>query len=532
MSKLNQKYIVITGGVISGIGKGILTSSIGFLLKDDFKLNIVKLDPYLNIDPGTMNPFEHGEVFVLEDGAECDMDFGHYMRFCEISNSKEDSITMGKVYNEIFEKERAGDFLGKNVQIFPDVVNYIVDKLINNSKKKKSQINLIELGGTIGDIEAEVFVKSLNQLKQRVGEENILYIHLTYLVENNATKEQKTKPTQQSLDMIRQRGIYPDILILRSKNRVQENLLDKVSNMTLIPKENIFSLLDLDDIHKVPLFLNKQKILKTIKKKFKIGKKTSTKSLDKLDNLLNSKKSKKLKILIFGKYAKFEDSYFSVIQSIKHSCYKLKCEFEITFLDENFDTKSFDVKSFDACVIPGGFGDRGIEKTISIIKLLRENNIATLGICLGLQLMVIEFLRNVCGLKNVNSFEFDKKAKNLAIILMNEQNKITKLGGTMRLGNYTAKLKNSQIKDLYKKDVVIEKHRHRYEVNPKYEKILEKKGLKIVGKSVKRNLVEFIELDEKLHKYFVGCQAHPELNSTLLKPNPLFLGLIKKALKK
>jgi CTP synthase len=526
------KYIVILGGVISGIGKGITLSSIGYLLKKDYKLSVIKLDPYLNVDPGTMNPQEHGEVFVLKDGLECDMDFGHYQRYLNIDVDKTSSITSGKLYKELFEKERNGDYLGKTVQIIPHFTNLVNQKIIEKAKKEKTDIMLIELGGTVGDIEAEVFVESLRQLKKLVGEKNICYIYLTYLIKPPSLGEQKTKPIQQSIITLREKGIEADLLMIRSEDKIEKSKIEKLSNLSDFSKNEIFSLVDTNEVLKIPLELESQNFINIISKKLNLKSKITKTHLKKLDKKLNQKKKETfINILIYGKYNKLNDSYSSIIEAIKHSCYELNVNYKIHFPNQKNEIETKLKKEIDCIIVPGGFGKSGINQKIQIIKYARLNKIPFLGICLGLQLSVVEFLQNVCKLKDVSSVETNEKAKNKAIILMEDQKYLNSIGGNMRLGTFTAKLKNGIIKDLYKKNEVNEIHRHRYEVNSKYIKTLEKNGMKISGMNEKLGVVEFIELEKKLHPFFVATQSHPEFKSNLEKPNPLFLGLIKSCLK-
>ena len=531
------KFIVVSGGVISGLGKGIITSSIGFLLKSDFKVTAIKLDPYLNIDSGTMNPKEHGEVYVLDDGFECDMDFGHYERFIGEKIKKEQSITMGQVFLSVFENERSGKYLGQTVQMIPHVTNEIINKILDIEKKSKSDFILIELGGTIGDIEANLFIEALRQLKKIVGSENICYCHLTYVLKPKNVLEHKTKPTQQSINLLLEKGISPDFLFLRSEEKFSSDIKDKISLLTNITEKNILMVEDLDLIYKVPQVLESQNLMKNILKHFDIKKKLNLNHLKELKNSIDSKKEKSINILIFGKYSKLKDSYVSIYETLNLCSLFFKIKINFFFSDENNKVKKEVLKKVDGVIIPGGFGKSGIEEKINIIKYARENKIPLLGICLGAQLMTVEFLRNVCKLKDVNSCEIKNNCKNKAVILLEDQKKIKKLGGTMRLGVYSSKLKKGLIYDIYKKygknkgDVVFEKHRHRYEINSKYHKLLEKNGLKISGLNEKIKVCEFLELDKKIHPFFIGTQSHPELNSKINSPNPLFLGFVQNILK-
>ena len=531
-----KKFIVITGGVISGIGKGITASSIANLFSKSYNILMIKFDGYLNVDPGTMRPTEHGEVFVLEDGGECDMDFGHYERFTNNFCVKEQSFTMGKIFQKVIKKEREGKYLGKNVQLIPDVTNLVQKEILNLAKKQKADIIFIEVGGTIGDLENNLIVESLRQMRTKENSKNMIFCHLSYLLKPKSVGEYKTKPTQQSINLLNQKGIFPDFLFMRGEGNPPQNIIKKLSVFSNLKEENIIFNEDVGNIYLIPLLFEKQNLTKKLCKRLDL-KKPDLAHLKNLEKKILKKKKREINILISGKYNELEDSYFSILESLKH------CEIEFSIkINLFYLNKKFDWKNIDGVVIPGGFGIKGIDKIKDTIKICRKKKIPILGICLGLQLMIIEFLENVCKLKNVNSQEINKKAKNLAIVLMDEQNNITELGGTMRLGKYESYLKNSKIKKLYeklkeyrienKKFIVSERHRHRFEVNQEYEKILEKHGLKIVGKSLKRNLVEFIELDKKIHPYFVGTQAHPELKSKPLKPSPLFYGLIENILKR
>ena len=530
------KFIIVMGGVVSGLGKGIITSSIGFLLKKSYRVCAMKLDPYLNVDPGTMNPQEHGEVFVLEDGCETDMDFGHYERFLDFNANRDQNLTMGKVFSEILEKERLGDFLGKTVQMVPQVTNFIVDKILRISKDSKADVFLIELGGTVGDIEAEIFVESLRQLEKKIGKNNISYVFLSYILELDNVLEHKTKPMQQSFKMLSQRGINPNFVILRSHKKLDKDIIRKTSLFTNLDENKIYSVHDLEDINLVPVELNRQNFTKEIHKGLGLKKKFDSKYLNLIEKKINKKKSKQINILIFGKYTKLQDSYISISQSLKHCEYELGVKVNILF-EDNPKNVLKNLSKIKGIIIPGGFGKRGIEDKIEVIKIARKNKIPILGICLGMQLMVIEFLRNKCSIKT-SSDEFDPSKKDNSIVILEEQKKILNKGATMRLGNYEAKLEDGIIKNLYKKiglekkSIVNERHRHRYEVNPKYIDILKKNGMRISGINPKLNLVEFIELTKKEHPYFVGCQAHPELKSKIDKVSPLFYGLVESAKKK
>ena len=537
---MKTKIICLTGGVISGLGKGIVLSSLGYLFSKNYKIAPMKLDGYLNVDPGTMNPIEHGEVFVLEDGCECDMDFGNYERFMDIKCNKYQSISMGKIFQKIRKEEREGKYLGQTVQLIPHVTDLIQNEIKNICKKTSCEILFIELGGTIGDIENETYLESLRQLKGEMGKNNMLFIHLSYIFKASGVNEQKTKPTQQSLNLLNKAGIFPEILILRTKENLTEKNIEKISKFGGIEKNCIFSNPNLEDIYKLTNIFYEQKIQKIISKKLNLKKSNFKKNNQKLKKLTEVKKNKKIKILIAGKYNCLKDSYFSVIQNLNLCGKNLKIEIEIIYLNKDFKMNKKDLKSIDGILVPGGFGKNNVENILKIINYSRINKIPFLGICLGLQLSIIEFLKNVCKLKNVNSQEFDKNCENPAIVMIDKSNKIIKYGGTMRLGKYKAILKNGIVKTAYKKNkeflienknfIVNSRHRHRYEVNENYFEILEKNGLKICGKSKNENLCEFIELDKKLHPFFVASQGHIEFNSTIFKLNPLFTEFVSRCL--
>ena len=529
---MDTKFIILTGGTISGLGKGITLSAIAQLFSDDFKTSIIKLDGYLNLDAGTMNPIEHGEVFILKDGCECDMDFGHYERFLGKSFLKKNSITMGKVYNDIRIKERRGDFLGQNVQIFPHVTEHIISKINKRAKKENVEILFIEVGGTIGDLENDIFIRSLKQMSRKLGEENFIFMHLTYVPIPIGVKEQKTKPTQQSIEILNKYGILPKIILARCKEFLNPSVKDKISLMCNVDKKDIFTCIDLNCVYNLPTLLKEQNIVDRILKHLNL-KKTPKFRKEKLwQKLLLKKRHINLKVLIAGKYIKLNDSYASIVEAIFHSEVNLEVKTEIIMFDvEEFNLEK--LKEADAIIVPGGFGKRGILGKIKVIKYARENKVPYLGICYGLQLAIIEFLQNVCNLKKATTQEISPNSKYLAITLLNEQKKQVKKGGTMRLGEYESKLKKSTIKELYVKlkrernSSVFERHRHRFEVNPEFIKVFEKEKLKVVGYSKERKLVEFIELDKNIHPYFVATQSHPEITSKLENPAPLFYGLIE-----
>lgn len=537
--KKHLKYIVITGGVISWIGKWVAGASVGFFLSEHYKITPIKLDGYLNVDPGTMNPKEHGEVFVLKDGAEVDMDFGHYERFLGQDCQGFQSITMGKIFKEILEKERKWEYLGSTVQFIPHVTDCIQERIEKIATEWKSDICLIEVGGTVGDIESELYVEAIRQLRLETPRHDFLHIHLTYVPIPHGVNEQKTKPTQQSIQLLQARGLVPDIIFARGEQLLTESSKKKIALFANLSPRHIFSLPDVKSIYTIPEILREQGFGKELSCVLKLEK-FSKKKGEIWNKLLASKPKKQIHIGIVGKYTMLEDSYGSVIEAIKHASFHFSVEPKIHFV--NTREKNFDVwllSNLDAIIVPGGFGKIGIEPMIQTLQYARENKIPTLGICLGLQLMMIEYFRNIGRVKKANSREFDEKTKYDVITLLDSQANIVELGGTMRLGWQRSILKKSTIEKLYKeaeridKDgMITERFRHRYEVNPKYAKELEDSPLHIVGRSEKEGIVQFIEMDVKTHPYYVATQSHPELTSKLENPAPLFMGLVKASIRK
>ncbi len=543
----NLKFVVVTGGVLSGLGKGISAASIGNLLSDKYKVIPIKCEGYLNVDPGTMNPYEHGEVFVLEDGEEADMDFGHYERFINVYCKREWNITMGKVFKKILDREREGYYLGRTVQFVPHVTNAIKESWLEIADKEKADFIILEIGGTVGDIETELHLEAARQLK-RILKDKVLFVHLTYVPKPKNVNEYKTKPTQQSLMILREKGINPDIILVRSEGKITSKAKEKIALFSNLKEEDIFDNYDVENVYEIPLLFEEQGLIKKLEEKFNIKIKKDLKKWKKLVKNLkeesnitkNKKKNKKEKtvinVAIAGKYTDLEDSYASVIEALKHSSAHLNVKINIIFLETtnikslNDVKKEFEKNNIDAVIVPGGFGSRGIEGKIKIIQYSRENNIPFLGICYGLQLAIIEYSRNKVGLRDAHTTEIKKNAKHKVVDILPEQKNITEKGGTMRLGSYPAILKEGKIKKYYKKfnliknNYVYERHRHRYEVNPKYHKYFKDFILHL---DPKERLVEFIEL--KNHDYFVASQGHIELKSNLLKPAPLFYGLIETA---
>ncbi len=523
---MERKYIVITGGVLSGLGKGIALASIGNLLSSTYTVTPIKCDGYLNVDPGTINPFEHGEVFVLEDGGEVDMDFGHYERFLGVNCKSHWNLTMGKVFENIRREERRGDYLGKTVQMIPHVSNHIKNHFIKTGEETNADIVLIEIGGTVGDIENELYIEAVRSLKREVGEKNIVFIHLTYIPIPKGVDEQKSKPTQQSIMLLRQKGIDPDLIIGRCKEALNDSIKEKIALTSDLNKEDIITGIDVNNVYKIPLMYEEQGMSQLLARKLNIPLKSN---LEDWKSLIDNweKAEKKVTIAIAGKYTSLGDSYASIIEAIHHCEAHLSVKVDIKFIDiSNGDA---DLTGVSGVIIPGGFGSRGTEGKIKTVQKCREQGIPFLGICYGLQMAVIEFARNVCGL-NANTTEVEENPEHPIIDFLNEQKEISSKGGTMRLGSYPAIIKeNTLVHSLYNSTSISERHRHRYEVNPRYHEILEEKGLVLSGMSPNRKLVEFIELPN--HPYFVGTQAHPELKSSLKKPAPLFKGLVEAAIK-
>ena len=536
------KFIVVTGGVISGLGKGVLTASIGKLLSSSYKCAAVKCDGYLNVDPGTMNPVEHGEVFVLDDGTECDMDFGHYERFMGVTAKGEWNFTMGKIFKSILEKERKGDFLGKTVQFIPHVTDEIKNRFYSIAKEEKADVLLIEIGGTVGDLENSLYLEAVRQLAWEQGRENVMFVHLSYVPIPTGVHEQKSKPTQLSVKTLNEIGIWPDVVACRCSEYLTEKIKSKIALFCNVNEEGVITAIDVPSVYLIPGELEKQNFAKLLEKKLHLHVKSDhigtwhglAKKM--VDVKCNGQKNK-LQIGICGKYTALGDSYASVVEGLHHCSANLDVDVCVSMIDteeiENGKKVADLVKGLDGIIVPGGFGNRGWEGKIKVIQYAREHQIPFLGLCLGLQAATIEFARNVCGLKDANSTEMNSNAKDKVITLMDEQRNVVDKGGSMRLGSYEALLqKGSIVSELYDSNKAFERHRHRYEVNPAYHEILKEKGLVLSGMSPNGRLVEFIELPKDKHPYFTATQSHPELKSKLEKPAPLFFGLIKAAKKR
>ncbi len=521
------KFIVVTGGVLSGLGKGIAVASIGHLLSYQYKVIPVKLDGYLNMNPGTMNPIEHGEVFVLDDGGEVDMDFGHYERFMGVNCKSEWNLTMGKVYSEILKKEKNGDYLGKTVQIIPHVSEYIKNYLYDITKKENPDILIIEIGGTVGDIENELFLEVVRQMKSEIDNNSFMFIHLTYIPILNAVNEQKSKPTQQSVNLLRERGIQPDMIIGRCSEIISEPIRNKISVFCGIKKEAVITGLDVDSVYKIPIVFHEEGLTNIINKKLNINATPHLENWKKF--IINLKDSdKKIRVGICGKYTILEDSYASVLEALRHCEANLKCKIDLEWIETSENSVIEKLESVDGIIVPGGFGSRGAEGKIEAIKYVRENDIPFLGLCFGMQLAVVEFARDVCGLEKANTREVNPDSEYLVIDLLPEQKKIVEKSGTMRLGGQDVYVKeNSKAYRLFGGNIR-RRFRHRYEVNPEYVELLTKNGLSFSGTTKDGDIMQILELKDK--RFFMAGQFHPELTSSLNKPDEMFLEFVKSCL--
>tara|TARA_B100001989_G_scaffold39686_1_gene24272 strand:- start:3093 stop:4718 length:1626 start_codon:yes stop_codon:yes gene_type:complete len=518
------KYIFVTGGVVSGLGKGITSASLGNLLKAR-GLSIVnqKLDPYINVDPDTMNPFQHGEVFVTEDGATTDLDLGHYERFTGVNLRKDANVTTGSIYRKVIERERKGDYLGATVQVIPHITDEIKRRIKGISKEVDVQIT--EIGGTVGDIEILPFLEAARQIRKEFGQENVMFVHVTLVPFIGPSTELKTKPTQHSVSMLRSYGINPDLIVLRSEQELTDEIKTKVSLFCDVSFENVINAPDLGDIYDVPVKMYEEGLDEAVDKRLSLN--SESPNLSSWEEMLSLKNGVKqnVKIAILGKYNGLPDSYMSVVEALKHSCLQNKVNLDLIWIDsDNYEID--DLENLNGVVVPGGFGYRGIEGKIGAIEYLRKNKIPFLGICLGLQCAVIEFARNVCGISDANSSEFSQTTKNPVIdLLPNQDLESDDIGASMRLGTYPCKIKRKTFADdIYNNEIIYERHRHRYEVNNKFRNELESKGLIFSGLSPDEDLVEMIEIKD--HPYFVASQFHPEFKSRPWDPAPMFNSFI------
>ncbi|MEW6057086.1 MAG: CTP synthase [Bdellovibrionota bacterium] len=525
-----KKYIFVTGGVLSSIGKGIASSSIGFLLESSgVKVTMIKMDPYINVDPGTMSPFQHGEVFVLEDGSECDLDLGHYERFTHCTLTRKNNFTTGKVYDTVIQKERRGEYLGKTVQVIPHITDQIKENV--REAAKDADLTIVEVGGTVGDIESLPFLEAIRQFKVDVGAENVLYVHVTLVPFIGAASELKTKPTQHSVKELREIGIQPDILLCRCDRALPKDVKEKIALFCNVTSDAVFSAKDVQSIYEVPLNFHNEGLDEVIMER--LGMWTPRPDFTEWEKLVYRVKnpSRTIKIGIVGKYVDLKESYKSLSEALIHGGLANDVKPELVYVDSEELQKGKGtslLEEVDGILVPGGFGERGIEGKIRAIEYARVHKKPFFGICLGLQLAVIEFARNMCGLERATSLEFDPSEPCAVITVMEDQKSITQKGGTMRLGAYDCHLtRGTKAFDAYKRDLISERHRHRYEVNNEFRKDLEKNGLVISGlhKSAKGDLVEMIEVAD--HPWFVACQFHPEFKSRPLSAHPLFSAFIK-----
>ena len=528
------KYIFVTGGVVSGLGKGITAASLGRLLKQrGLKVAAQKLDPYMNVDPGTMSPFQHGEVFVTDDGAETDLDLGHYERFIDEKLTKLSNLTSGKVYSRVLERERAGDYLGRTVQVIPHVTGEIKKFIYDGAVNSQADVLITEIGGTTGDIESQPFLEAIRQIALEKGHENCVFIHVTLVPYLKGSGEHKSKPTQHSVKGLQAMGVSPNIIIARADEPLSKGIVEKISLFCNVKLDCVIENITLPSLYEAPLMLHNNGLDEVVCRE--LGIKAPKPNLNEWKTMAQkiASRNKTVNIAIVGKYVKLHDAYLSIIESLNHAGFETGAVVNIRWVDSEIVSEeniNIILEGIDGIIVPGGFGDRGIEGKITTCRFAREYNIPFLGICLGMQIAVIEFARNVCNLAGANSSEFDKNTAHPVIDLMPGQIGMVGSGGTMRLGAYPCKLaKDSLLFKLYDTDEISERHRHRFEFNNDYREILTSKGLLISGLSPDSNLVEAIELPDK--EFFTAVQFHPEFKSRPNRPHPLFLGLLTSALK-
>lgn len=529
----NAKFIFMTGGVVSSLGKGITSASLGFLLKTrGIKVTIMKVDPYINVDPGTMSPYQHGEVYVTEDGAETDLDLGHYERFIDENMSQMNNITTGQIYNTVISKERRGDYLGATVQVIPHITDEIKQRIIMLARQSYADIIIVEVGGTVGDIESLPFLEAIRQFCVECGVKNTLKMHLTLLPYIAAAGEVKTKPTQHSVMRLREIGIQPDFLICRSDREIDEDTKNKIALFCNVESQAVIEAIDVRTIYEVPLRLAAQNLDDLVIEKFNLE--AAPRDLKLLEEVIKIIKApeKEVEIAICGKYTQLHDAYKSIVEAFIHAGVANNAGVKLRWVDsediENDGAEKY-LSGVQGILVPYGFGHRGIEGKLAAIRLAREKKIPFFGICLGMQCAVIEFSRNVCGIKNANSSEFDPNSPDPVIDIMEAQKAIQQKGGTMRLGTYPCvTVKNTQARRIYESEIIIERHRHRYEVNNDYRRILQEHGMILSGLSPDGNLVEMIELSD--HPFFIACQFHPELKSRIIRPHPIFKNFVKATL--
>jgi len=527
------KYIFVTGGVVSSLGKGICSSALGMLLKSrGLSVTIMKFDPYLNVDPGTMNPLQHGEVYVTDDGAETDLDLGHYERFLDESLSQDNNVTTGRIYNAIISKERRGDYLGATVQVIPHVTDEIKASLVRLSLKRKVDVVISEIGGTVGDIESLPFLEASRQFGLDLGRENVVYIHVTMVPYLESSGELKTKPTQHSVKALREIGIQPDILVCRTSYPLSDDLKQKIALFCNVSDQSVFEAPDVELIYDVPLKLSSQGLDDRVVAHLRLN--TRKPALGRWKEMVRKchNLKREIDIAVCGKYVRLADAYKSIIESFVHAGIANDVKVNLTWVDTE-EISRFNAKRklgrFAGILVPGGFGWRGIEGKLETVRYARLNKVPMFGICLGLQCAIVEFARNVCGIQDAISSEFDPNGGNQVISLMPDQAEVTEKGGTMRLGAYPCELKEGTlVRKIYGESLVSERHRHRYEVNNKYRELLASHGMVFSGLSPNRPLVEIIEL--KRHPWFIGCQFHPELKSRPMRPHPLFRDFVRASL--
>jgi CTP synthase len=528
------KYIFVTGGVTSSLGKGIIAASLAKLLQaQGYRVTIQKLDPYINVDPGTLNPYEHGECYVTNDGAETDLDLGHYERFLNVPTSQANNVTTGKIYQSVIEKERRGEFLGKTVQVIPHITNEIKERIQILGNSGDFDIVITEIGGTVGDIESLPYIEAVRQLKWDLGDQNVIVVHLTLIPYLSAAGELKTKPTQHSVKTLMESGVQADVLVCRTEHEISDSIRTKLARFCNVQKESVIQSIDASTIYDVPNMMLDEGLDKVVLKQ--LGLESSTPDLSKWNEFLSRHKHPQSEITIglIGKYVELQDSYKSILESFIHAGAANEVKVKVESIHSeylNADNVKIKLSHLDGVLIAPGFGERGIEGKIDAVKYVRENNIPFLGICLGMQMAVIEYARNILGLENANSTEMNENTQYPVIDLMEEQKAITNKGGTMRLGAWACELKeDSIVAQVYNKTNIEERHRHRYEYNNIYREQLESAGMKATGLNPETDLVEIIEIPK--HHWFVGVQYHPEYKSTVSNPHPLFVAFIKAALK-
>ena len=526
------KYVFVTGGVVSGLGKGITAASLGRLLKArGYQVTMQKFDPYINVDPGTMNPIQHGEVFVTDDGTETDLDLGHYERFIDESLDKNSNVTTGKIYWSVLQKERHGDYGGGTVQVIPHITNEIKSRFYQSKDGEDNRIAIIEVGGTVGDIESQPFLEAIRQFQHDVGHENAILIHVTLIPYLKASGEIKTKPTQQSVKELQGMGLWPDVLVCRSEQPLPTELKDKIALFCNVPKNHVLQNLDVEYLYEAPLAMENERLAQVVCESLNLP--CPEPDLSDWKEMVESLRNPKaeVEIAMVGKYIQLHDAYLSVVEALKHGGIAAKASVKIRWIDSEELTRenaAYVLQGIDGILVPGGFGTRGTEGKIVAIQYAREQKIPFLGICLGMQMAIVEFVRNVLGYEDAHSIELNPDTKHPVIALMEEQNGVVNIGGTLRLGAYPCKLKKDSLAyRLYGEEEISERHRHRYEVNNDYREELENKGMTLSGLSPDGKIVEMVEISD--HPYFIGTQGHPEFKSRPNKAHPLFRGLVQAA---